>query len=172
MSRARLIPVAEPAGAAPVPAVASVAAATPPAAGGPVDDAVDTLARTLWGEARGEPVRGIEAVAAVVVNRVRLAERQGGHWWGGNIVAVCRKPYQFSCWNPGDPNRAKLMAVTAADPVFATCLRVARRAVAGLLPDPTGGATHYHRVGLSPSWAVGHSPCAEIGRHLFYDSVA
>src|SRR3546814_8421773 len=31
------------------------------------NDPVDLLARTIWGEARGEPVRGMEAVAAVVM---------------------------------------------------------------------------------------------------------
>ncbi|MGQ9366637.1 cell wall hydrolase [Azospirillum sp. ST 5-10] len=147
-----------------------------PAAGGPPprrpdEEAVDTLARTLWGEARGEPVRGIEAVAAVVLNRVRVAQARGGFWWGGDVVAVCRKPWQFSCWNADDPNRAKLLAVTADDPVFATCLRVARRAVTGTLPDPTDGATHYHRAGVTPSWTLGHAPCAEIGHHLFYNDV-
>ncbi|WP_084536686.1 cell wall hydrolase [Azospirillum halopraeferens] len=176
MSR-RLIPVPTPspipaAAPPPVPPVPPPGLPAAPAAGGPVDAAVDTLARTLWGEARGEPVRGIEAVAAVVVNRVRRAERRGGLWWGNDIIAVCRKPRQFSCWNADDPNRPKLLAVTAADPVFATCLRVARRAVAGLLPDPTGGATHYHRIGITPSWSIGHAPCAEIGRHVFYDTVA
>ncbi|HYG89543.1 MAG TPA: cell wall hydrolase [Azospirillum sp.] len=159
MSRPVLVPVAD---------AARPSAA--PAPGASIEEAVDTLARTLWGEARGEPVRGIEAVAAVVINRVRRAERRGGFWWGDSVVAVCRKPYQFSCWNADDPNRAKLRAVTAADPVFATCLRVARRAVAGLLADPTGGATHYHAIGLHPDWAVGHGPCAEIGRHLFYNT--
>ncbi len=166
--RPRLTP-ADPPPPAPAP---SAAIQAPPTPGGPVDQAVDTLARTLWGEARGEPVRGIEAVAAVVVNRVRVAERKGGHWWGASVIGVCRKPWQFSCWNEGDPNRPKLLAVTASDPVFATCLRVARRAVTGLLPDPTGGATHYHHVRIHPSWARGHTPCAEIGRHLFYDTVS
>ena len=159
MSRPALVPVRE--------------MAAPPAApspGGPIEQAVDILARTLWGEARGQPVRGIEAVAAVIVNRVRAAERRGGFWWGDSVVAVCRKPYQFSCWNVNDPNRAKLLAVTPADPMFATCLRVARRAVAGLLPDPTGGATHYHATGLHPDWAAGHCPSAEIGRHVFYNT--
>lgn len=33
--------------------------------------AIDTLARTIWGEARGESQTGQEAVANVVVNRVR-----------------------------------------------------------------------------------------------------
>jgi len=135
------------------------------------EDAVDVLARTLWGEARGESVRGIEAVAAVVMNRVRRARERGGWWWGGDVVSVCRKPLQFSCWNPDDPNRAKLLAVTPADPVFATCLRTARRAVAGLLPDPTEGATHYHRTGIHPAWAQGRCACVEIGRHLFYNDV-
>ncbi|WP_448192704.1 cell wall hydrolase [Azospirillum sp. sgz301742] len=142
-----------------------------PSPGGPVETAVDTLARTLWGEARGEPVRGIEAVAAVVVNRVRAAERRGGFWWGDSVVAVCCKPFQFSCWNAQDPSRAKLLAVTAADPVFATCLRVARRAVAGLLDDPTGGATHYHVLGQHPDWAAGRCPSAEIGLHVFYNTM-
>jgi len=146
-------------------------AAPPLPCGGSVEEAVDTLARTLWGEARGEPVRGIEAVAAVVVNRVRRAVAAGGFWWGGSVIAVCRKPWQFSCWNPSDPNRAKLLAVKADDPVFATCLRVARRAVAGVLPDPTGGATHYHRTGIHPAWAAGSLPSAEIGRHLFFNDV-
>ena len=149
------------------------AARTPPALS---DDAVDTLARTLWGEARGEPVRAIEAVAAVVMNRVRRARERGGWWWGGDVVSVCRKPFQFSCWNPGDPRRADLLAVTSTDPVFATCLRTARRAVAGLLPDPTEGATHYHRTGIDPSaadvsWARGRCVCAEIGGLLFYNDV-
>jgi N-acetylmuramoyl-L-alanine amidase len=143
----------------------------PPAPGGTLAEAIDTLARTLWGEARGEPVRGIEAVAAVIVNRVRLARRRGGCWWGGDVIAVCRKPRQFSCWNGGDPNRPKLLAVAEADPVFATCLRIARRALAGVLPDPTNGATHYHAVEISPAWAAGLVPCAEIGRHLFYNDV-
>lgn len=149
----------------------------PHAAGGaavpehPAPDTVDVLARTLWGEARGEPVRGIEAIAAVVLNRVRRARDQGGCWWGNTIIEVCRKPHQFSCWNPGDPNREKLLAVRAKDPQFACCIRVARRAMAGLLDDPTGGATHYHNRSVEPAWARGRFPCAEIGRHLFYQGI-
>jgi len=143
----------------------------PPAPGGPRDAVVDTLARTLWGEARGEPVRGIEAVAAVIVNRVRLARARGGFWWGDNVVAVCRKPFQFSCWNKDDPNRPKLPAVTEADPAFAVCLRIARRAVSGALPDPTGGCTHYHSRRVHPAWARDAVPRVEIGTHLFYDDV-
>lgn len=134
-------------------------------------DAVEVLARTVYGEARGEPVRGKEAVAAVVLNRVARAAARGGYWWGHSVVSVCLKPWQFSCWNPGDPNRDKLLAVTAGDRGYAVCLRVARRAVAGALRDPTGGATHYHVLDLEPPWAWRHVPCAQIGNHLFYNTV-
>jgi len=136
----------------------------------PVDEA-DILARTLWGEARGESARGMEAVAAVVMNRLAVARRRGRHWWGDSVAGICRAPWQFSCWNAGDPNRAKLLAVDSRDPAFAMALRIARRAMSGRLPDPTGGATHYHAAGVSPAWAAGKAPSAEIGRHLFYAGV-
>ncbi|WP_448204186.1 cell wall hydrolase [Azospirillum sp. sgz302134] len=151
------------------------APAVPPSETPPVrrrpDDAVDTLARTLWGEARGEPVRAMEGVAAVVMNRVRRARERGGWWWGGDVVSVCRKPGQFACWDPDNADRAALLAVTPADPVFAIALRIARRANAGLLPDPTGGATHVHRTGETPDWARDRCACAEIGNRLFYNDV-
>ena len=145
----------------------------PPLAAPAADDgkAVHTLARTIWGEARGEPVRGREAVAACVMNRVTLALARGGHWWGGDVISVCRAPYQFSCWNPDDPNREKLFAVDADDPVYRSCVRIARRAIRGALTDPTGGATHYHAEGVKPWWAAGRSPCARIGGHLFYGDI-
>jgi len=134
--------------------------------------AVDILARTLWGEARGEPVRGKEAVAAVVLNRVaRAKERNGQYWWGNSVETVCRKPWQFSCWNDTDPNAAKLRQVGPADRQFRICIRIARRAIGGSLDDPTGGATHYHRRGSLPAWARRVDPSAEIGHHLFYNDV-
>lgn len=155
MTARRLMPV--PAGGS----LASAGAPVRPEAAADGADAVDTLARTLWGEARGEPVRGIEAVAAVIVNRLRQRRETGGH-------AVRRESRGFPCWDPAFPERPRMLAVDGSDPVFATCLRVARRAVAGVLPDPTGGATRYHRAGDRPDWAEGLFPTAEIGGSLFY----
>ena len=129
---------------------------------------VDVLARTLYGEARGEPKAGKEAVACVILNRVAKAKSAGGWWWGDDVTSVCRKPWQFSCWNEADPNRAKLEAVDASNRVFAACLKVARRALGGEIVDPTGGATHYHATGVRPPWARGRAPSAEIGRHVFF----
>ena len=130
---------------------------------------IDTLARTLWGEARGEGVPGMEAVANVILNRVKCADEKGGKfWWGGNIIQVCQKPYQFSCWNRSDPNFRKLQAVDEKDLYFATALRIARRAAAGTIEDSTNNATHYHARGIDPYWARGETPVAAIGNHIFY----
>jgi N-acetylmuramoyl-L-alanine amidase len=134
---------------------------------------IDILARTIWGEARGESLTGQEAVAHVILNRHRVATERGRMWWGNTIRDICRKPYQFSCWNHDDPNYIKLMNVTPRDAVFAQCLRIARRAVHGALssqtsPDPTFGATHYHTDSIMPTWARGQNPTALIGRHVFY----
>jgi hypothetical protein len=129
---------------------------------------VDVLARTLWGEARGEGRPGIEGVASVVVNRARKRPKA---WWGSTIVEVCRKPLQFSCWNPDDPNREKLRAVTEADGAFRTCVDVARAAAGGSLDDATSGATHYHTDAIMPPWARNKTPCARIGHHLFYNNI-
>lgn len=131
-----------------------------------MNDEIDIMARTIWGEARGEGSVGMQAVAAVILNRRERAK--GGFWWGDTITAICLKPYQFSCWNANDPNLEKLRAVDARDIHFATALRLARRAVIGALSDPTNGATHYHAAGISPSWARGEKPCAVLGCHIFY----
>lgn len=140
------------------------------------DDASDVLARTMWGEARGEGEIGQLAVAHVVFNRVDAAR-----WWGRDVVAVCRKPWQFSCWNPGPRGRDRLAAVTARDSVFSRSLQLASELLRlqhdahdeRVRRDPTGGATHFHTVELpTPRWARGHRPCQRIGRHLFFRGIA
>lgn len=131
--------------------------------------AADVLARTIWGEARGEGAAGMQAVAAVVLNRVAVARAHGGRfWWGGDIVSVCQKPFQFSCWNRSDPNFKAISAVNGRDIHFATAQRIARRAVIGRIDDATNGATYYHAREITPHWARGATPCATIGRHIFY----
>ena len=98
-------------------------------------------------------------------------EERGGYWWGASPIEVCRKPWQFSCWNETDPNRGKIESVSRDDRNFQSCLRIARRALAGTLKDPTNGATHYHAKGAAPPWAKNRKPSAEIGGHRFYNDV-
>ena len=132
------------------------------------DETLETLARTLWGEARGEPLPGIRAVAAVVLNR---AMHPRVHWWGRTVVGVCRASQQFSCWNGDDPNLPKLLGVTDANDKFRICRKVAQDALDGKLQERNLGATHYHTKAISPKWAKGKVPCADVGNHLFYNNI-
>lgn len=130
------------------------------------DEQIDTLARTAWGEARGEGSRGMQAVCNVVMNRVKK-----GGWYGATPKEVCLKKNQFSCWNSNDPNYSKLKAVTESNAQFALALQLASAAVAGLLPDITNGATNYLALGSlssTPSWAKNMTQVASIGNHTFY----
>ena len=131
----------------------------------------DILARTIYGEARGESISGQEAIASVILNRVAFAKRRGRYWWGNTIAGVCLAPWQFSCWNENDLNRKIIERADDADIGFCICKRIALRAASGLLEDRTSGATHYHTRSLRPKWSVGKIPCAEIGSHIFYNDI-
>ena len=133
------------------------------------DLTIDVLARTIWGEARGEGEQGMHAVASVILNRVTVARQRGGnYWWGRTVMQVCQKPYQFSCWNNDDPNFPLLLRVNVNDPDFAVAYRLAALAIMGRLHDITRGADHYHTRSVMPFWARDHAPVCTIGSHVFY----
>lgn len=136
---------------------------------------VDLIARTIYGEARGEPEVGKMAIAWVIRNRVETDLHGDGKpdWWGEGVTEVIHKPYQFSCWNAGDPNSAKIANLSIREPRYMECLAAAARVMANQTADPTSGATHYHTVGLRPvpSWAVGKPAVATIGNHIFYKNI-
>lgn len=137
-----------------------------------MDDDIDILARTVYGEARGEGYRGMQAVANVVMNRVALAD-QHPHFGDGSPAAACKAPWQFSCWNPNDPNLTKIESVTSEDTVFAQAFQIANDAIKGLMSDITFGATFYYvKSSPTPNWAEGQTPCQIIGKHLFYKNIA
>lgn len=141
-----------------------------PAPGAAADgDVVSIVARTLWGEARGEGEAGLRAVASVIGNRLRRHHRGAA-----DAAAVCLARNQFSCWNDGDPNLARMEAVRRSpDAVYLLTCRIARELLAGSLPDSTRGATHYVASSLRqrPSWLHGKQPCAVIGAHEFYNDI-
>ena len=102
---------------------------------------IEILARTIYGEARGEYGRVDGGLAALIaVGNVIVNRAQHQTWFGRSIRDVCLKPYQFSCWNENDPNREKIVAVTDDSPIFAQCLDVARALAAQQYPDLTKGA--------------------------------
>ena len=128
---------------------------------------LDTVARTLWAEARSHGLEGMAAVANVIANRVK-----NPGWWGRDFAGVCRAQWQFSCWNVDDPGHVRMLQVTRDDPHFADALVLARAAINGELRDRTKGADHYHAEYVSPKWSHGRKPTLTIGpqgqRHLFY----
>ena len=127
----------------------------------------EILARTIWAEARGESAEGQKAIANVVNNRIA----SGKTWWGNDVRSVCLTPYQFSCWNKSDPNRPKLLAVTADDPSYSGCLVIAGNSIRGNLPDNTADADSYEVTGLNTYWARTLQPVAVIGHHSFYKTI-
>lgn len=138
------------------------------------------VAATLYGEARSEPVQGIIAVANVIRNRSRQPQR-----FGASVSDVVTRDRQFSCWSPkygGEGNYKKVRALMQAfvdgkqitDLGARECVGLATLMLGDYLRDNTKGSTHYHTVKLQPrpSWAMGHTPSAQISGHLFYSDVA
>lgn len=129
---------------------------------------IDILARTLFGEARSEGRAGMQAVANVVINRLKRPSR-----FRSTIRDICLQPKQFSAWNRNDPNRPLMLAATLSDPRFRLAYEIAQLAVTGKLPDITHGADHYYATYISaPSWARGKTPVKVIGAHKFYNNIA
>ncbi len=126
---------------------------------------LDIATRTLWGECRGEPLEGQQAVSWVIRNRAFWPVRA---WWGSGVADVCLKPSQFSCWNMSDPNREKILQLEADTQDYQALYQVARSVMAGEIDDPTKGATSYERVGAGAYWAKGREFSVIIGHHAFY----
>lgn len=137
------------------------------------DNDIDVLARTIYGEARGEYYRAdggmssLVCVANVICNRALKPKR-----YGATIAKICQKPYQFSCWNQADPNSIIIAKIKAGDDkIFDLCLEVAQNVLGGQWPDLSEGANHYHASWMKtyPAWAMGRSPTKRMGQHLFYN---
>lgn len=130
------------------------------------DEQIDYMARTAWGEARGEGRTGMQAVINVIMNRVRA-----GSWYGATPKEVCTKKSQFSVWNANDPNYLKMLVVDEKDSSFKMAKALASLAYAGQLEDITNGATNYLALAslqTIPSWVAAMDEVAVIGNHTFY----
>lgn len=120
---------------------------------------MDIAARTIAGEARGEPYIGQVAVGCVIINRWRIG-------MGQSLFETCLQQYQFSCWNTEDPNRRYISKLRTSDKVYQTAMRALMEAI----EDPLrhGPITHYHAAGITPCWAKNMRRVTQIGRHIFY----
>lgn len=131
------------------------------------------LALAVDREGRGQPFRGKVGIAWTVRNRVH---HSGHYWWGDDWEEVVLKKYQYSAFNPGDPNAYRFPKDPKSDPDWAQTLQIAEDVYNGTIADPTGGATHYHRWDMNPKppWVEGPPPAVftvQLGDHMFYKGV-
>lgn len=143
------------------------------------DAASELLARVLYAEAGERPARAIEALAALACNRARAARacpQSALRYAGGAVpvsapramIAVLRAPFQFPSRHPRHPLHPRFAMPAEQDRALALCRRIAARALAGALPDATGGALLWHDDTRLPRWALGRIPTAVWGGLAFY----
>lgn len=125
------------------------------------DDDLHCLAITMYFEARAEGPEGMQAVAAVVLNRVRHPAfprticgvvRQGGE------KAGC----QFSYWCDGKSD------VPANAVAWAEAKDLAENILSASVSDPTDGALFFHAKFIATPWVTKRTRTVQIGRHVFY----
>jgi len=131
----------------------------------PLEDraqAVECLTLAVAYEAGFEPVEGQQAVAEVVLNRVRHPAFPKSVcdvvFAGSTRKTGCQ--FTFTC--DGSMRRR------LPDAVLARARAVAEQAIDGQLPPLIGDATNYHADYVSPYWAPTLVRVTKIGLHIFY----
>lgn len=108
------------------------------------------LAKTIYGEARGESIETMFAVGWVIRNRLKV-ER-----YGNTYKDVVLQPKQFSCWNKDDPNYKVIRGVIKGR-VWEVCIGVAIIVMQSAEKhNPVPGVRHYYDKSLDsnpPYWA-------------------
>ncbi|MGL4543201.1 MAG: cell wall hydrolase, partial [Polymorphobacter sp.] len=126
------------------------------------DAAMACLATAIGYEAATEPLRGQEAVAQVILNRLRHPAFPksvcGVVYQGATRRTGCQ--FTFTC----DGSLARRLSAGTQ----ATARSVAALALQGRLPATVGAATHYHAHYVLPRWASALVRVDRIGAHIFY----
>jgi Cell Wall Hydrolase len=124
--------------------------------------ALTCLTQAVYYEAGFEPAGGGEAVAQVVLNRVRHPifphSVCGVVYQGADLKTGCQ--FSFAC----DGSLAKRPPKAA----WERARRIAQRALAGYVMKDVGGATHYHTQWVVPWWRPTVTKVAQVGAHIFY----
>ncbi len=126
------------------------------------DAAWKCLSEALYFEARGESVRGLFAVAEVILNRVDSRAFPNSVCGVINQGTGQRFRCQFTYTCDG---RAEHITEPAA---WVRVGKVARIMLDGAPRPLTKGATYYHATWVSPSWSREFERTAAIGVHYFY----
>ena len=140
------------------------ASANPPGFGGEPYSAEDLgcLSLAIYYEARSESDVGQQAVAQVVLNRVR------DRFYPDDVCSVVFQgserrtgcQFSFTC----DGSMARLPEGRA----WTKARETAAAVLAGRGDAPVGNATHYHTTAIHPYWAPSLAKVTTIGAHIFY----
>jgi len=124
--------------------------------------ALHCMTQAIYYEAANEPLRGQQAIAQVVLNRVRHPAYPksvcGVVYQGAARPTGCQ--FTFTC------DGALRWAPQAA--LWRRAQDVARRALAGFVDKDVGSATHYHAAYVVPYWAPTLVKMTQVGQHIFY----
>ena len=124
--------------------------------------ALRCLTQGIYYEAALEPTNGQEAVAQVILNRVRDPNYAnsicGVVYEGAERTTGCQ--FSFTC----DGALARPPVAWA----WSRARLVAERALAGHVAASVGTATHYHADYVHPWWAPSLNKLTQIGAHIFY----
>jgi hypothetical protein len=124
--------------------------------------AEECLTAAIYYEAANEPTAGQEAVAQVILNRMRHPSYPksvcGVVYQGSERRTGCQ--FTFTC--DGSLNRRPSTSGWARAGV------VARRALSGHVAAEVSAATHYHTRWISPYWSPSLIRLGEVGAHVFY----
>jgi len=124
--------------------------------------ALRCLTQGVYYEAALEPTAGQEAVAQVILNRVRDPNYAnticGVVFEGAERTTGCQ--FSFTC--DGALGQAPVGWA------WERAKRVAERALAGHVSAAVGTATHYHADYVHPWWAPTLNKLTQIGAHIFY----
>ena len=114
---------------------------------------VKCLSTAIFHEASTEPILGQIAVAQVIVNRVKNANRPN------SICKVVKQPNQFPWYHKG------VFAEKTSIPYES----LSRAVLEGLFTDETKGAEYFHtKRPVRPKWTAGLRRTCTIGSHIFY----
>lgn len=124
--------------------------------------ALECLTSALYYEAGQESREGQQAVAQVVLNRVRHpafpASICGVVYQGSTRATGCQ--FTFTC----DGSLARAPERSS----WNRAREVAKAALNGFVQPAVGNATHYHAYYVAPYWAPTLAKTALIGAHIFY----
>ena len=122
----------------------------------------ECLSEALYFEARGESVKGIFAVAEVIMNRVDDGRYPGSVCGVVNQGTGERYRCQFTYTCDGRPETIRdQRAYARVGKIAAAVMKDTDRPL-------TQGATHYHTKSVNPKWARVFPRTVTIGYHHFY----